>query len=74
MKTVKYISEDYDTIYGDSLIDQACKLASRYWKDNRVYERWFLSRLETVTENNKSNFAQLETVPNYPVCTIWNTP
>lgn len=54
MKTVKYISEDYDTIYGDSLIDQACKLASRYWKDNRVYERWFLSRLETVTENNKN--------------------
>lgn len=53
MKTAEYSLENYG-VYGDSLMDQACKLASKYWKDRRVYERWFLSRLETVTENNKN--------------------
>lgn len=54
MKTAEYNLENYDIIYDDSLMGQACKLASRYWKDRHVYERWFLSQLETVTENNKN--------------------
>lgn len=52
--------KELDYIYKDNpndLVYQAYKIASSYWRTKKVYERWFLSRIENILDEKRYNIS-----------------